>query len=90
MSNELLEKVLLKLEEIDKKFDNIATKDDINSLNNEIVHLRHTISEQHIENLNSDNFILKSLDEIKESVRFVNHRVADAELELNNIKKIKQ
>ncbi|OIJ22030.1 hypothetical protein BKP45_04960 [Anaerobacillus alkalidiazotrophicus] len=80
-----LDLILQKLEALETGQNLLKTE-----INKRFDDLKNTIETQHIENLNSDNFILKSLDDVKESVRFVNHRVADAELELNNIKKVRQ
>ncbi|OIJ12696.1 hypothetical protein BKP37_12920 [Anaerobacillus alkalilacustris] len=84
MTEHLLQKIIKKLDNIDKKVNEIettmATKDDIKRL-------EASINSQHIENINSDDLILRNLDEIKESVRYVNRKIADTELDVHTMKK---
>ncbi|MGD1416385.1 hypothetical protein [Bacillus stercoris] len=68
---------------LDKIEENMATKDDINNLNKKLKSF-------HAENINADNKLMEAVNEIRNSVRFVNRKVADTELELDNIKNMKQ
>lgn len=84
MSELLLKQILSELQNLNNKVNNIentmATKEEIKKLET-------SIQSQHIENINSDDLILRSLVEIKESVRYVNRKVADTELDVNTLKK---
>lgn len=58
---------------------NMATK-------NDIAELGKKIDGHHAENIDSDNVLLENIRDLKKSVVFINHKVADTELELNNLK----
>lgn len=77
LSEQSLQQIIEKLNNIESK---MATKDDVEKLN-------ASINSRHIENINSDDLILRGLDEIKESVRYINRKVADTELEVHTMKK---
>ena len=61
----------------------MATKADIGRL-------EKSLEKTHLESLSSDEMILHTVREIKESIQHVNRRVADTELELHIIKNVKQ
>lgn len=83
MSEQLLKQLLNEIQDIKV---NMATKQDIESINNKLDKLSEKIAVQHIENINADNLLLSEIRSIREGVVFVNRKVADAELELNLIK----
>jgi predicted nucleic acid-binding Zn-ribbon protein len=56
-------------------------------MNQRFDELKNAVNRKHIENIRADELILQSLDEVKESVRFVNRRIADTELDVNVMKK---
>ncbi|MGV4321264.1 hypothetical protein [Bacillus mojavensis] len=58
---------------------NMATKDDITELGKKI-------DGHHAENIDADNILLENIRDLKKSVIFINHKVADTELEINNLK----
>lgn len=64
MSEQLLKQILDKLEQMDSKIDHMETK-----MDKQFEEVKASINSQHIENINSDDLILRFLDEIKESVR---------------------
>lgn len=69
----LLRKIIDKLDRLDQDVQTIkstmATKSDISDL-------KTSIESKHIENINSDNVLLKAIKDTKESIRFVNRRIS--------------
>jgi hypothetical protein len=63
---------------------------DIELINTKLDSLSGKIDAQHIENINADNRLLNEIQTLKEGVLFVNRKIADAELEINQIKHKKQ
>ncbi|MFT9848469.1 hypothetical protein [Aneurinibacillus sp. REN35] len=82
MSNELLKQILTELQGVRNEVKQLKAE-----MNQRFDELKDSVDRKHIENIKADELILRSLDETRESVRFVNRRIADTELDLNVVKK---
>lgn len=81
MSEQVLNKVLEELQSMNKRMDNMESQ-----ISQGFKQVNQTLKEQHIENINADNLLLNEIRSLRESVVFVNRKVADTELELNLLK----
>ncbi|MBN6186445.1 hypothetical protein JQN58_05515 [Aneurinibacillus sp. BA2021] len=82
MSDELLKQILTELQGVRNEVKQLKAE-----MNQRFDELKDSIDRKHVENMKADELILQSLDETRESVRFVNRRIADTELDLNVVKK---
>ncbi|WP_077214489.1 hypothetical protein [Bacillus dakarensis] len=84
------DKLDLLLKEIHEIKTTMATKQDVEIVNVKLDKLSESIEKKHIENVNSDNLLLKEIQSLREGVVFVNRKVADAELEISMMKQRNQ
>ncbi|WP_102271904.1 hypothetical protein [Cytobacillus massiliigabonensis] len=81
-----------KFDDLNGKYSNLDQKFDknFNILNNKIDKLSEQIRSHHIENIHADEHLLNEIISLKTNVTFINRKIADAELEINALKRSKQ
>lgn len=67
---------------------NMATKSDLQNIEQKIEQLSISLENSHLESIKTDELILKTVQEIQSSVQYVNHRIADTEMKLHVIKNV--
>jgi len=81
VSEKSLEKVLNELQSMNKRMDNMESQ-----IKQGFDQVNQTLESQHIENIIADNLLLNEIRSLRESVVFINRKIADTELEVNLLK----
>lgn len=81
-----------KFDDLNGKYSNLDQKFDVNFsiLNNKLDKLSEQVRGHHLENLKSDDRLIREILSLKSNVTFINRKVADTELEINSLKHGKQ